>query len=200
MSKEKTQVNPTVTITDFQGVKEVSVKASLMEERKLFITGEICDELAENVCMQIAYLKSQSGEPVDIYINSPGGSVKAGLAILDILNGCGLETNVHCVGMAASMGAVILACVKNGKRTVTENSEVMIHEPLISGGVGGSASSIKETADSIMKTKDKLDALLSEATGKPLKEVRKATSFDNYMTAAEAVEFGLADAIDSNIF
>jgi ATP-dependent Clp protease protease subunit len=166
----------------------------------LFLTGEVTSEMANDFVSQMLYLAA-SDEPINIYINSPGGSVNAGLVIYDTIQALSekLEINMYCIGMAASMGAIILAGGQKGRRFILPHSKVMIHEPLISGGIGGSATSIKKTSDSILETKAITNGILAKHTGKSIKEINKATSFDNYMNAKEAIEFGICDEI-CNIF
>ena len=140
---------------------------------------------------------AESSEPIDIYLNSPGGSVNAGMVIYDVIQALEgkVPINIYCIGMAASMGAIILAGGHKGHRYILPHSKCMIHEPLISGGLGGSATSIKKTADSILETKAITNGVLAKHTGKTLEEIDKATAFDNYMNAEESVEFGLCDEI-----
>ncbi len=146
------------------------------------------------------YLQQESNEPITIYINSPGGSVNAGLVIYDCIQSSEIEINIICAGMAASMAAIILAGGQKGHRFILPHSKVMIHEPLISHGVGGSATSIKNISDSIIETRELVNNILAKHTGKTLEEINKATSFDNYMNAKEAIEFGLCDEVAKNIW
>ena len=204
MSGEKiTHVNewsPSVEVESCNGVREMSLRTKHFTDGKLFLTGEVTEDMANDYVSELLYLVER-GEPVDIYINSPGGSVNAGLVIYDLLQACSekLEINMYCTGMAASMGAVILAGGQKGRRFILPHSKVMIHEPLISGGMGGSATSIKKTADSILETKAITNGILAKHTGKTIEEIDEATSFDNFMNAQEAVEFGLCDEI-RNLF
>ena len=192
--------NPAVEEETYGGVREVLLKTKHFTNGKVFLTGEITDDCANDFVSELMYL-TQKGDPVDIYINSPGGSVNAGLLIYDVLQACSskIEINLYCIGMAASMGAIILAGGPKGHRFILPHSKVMIHEPLISGGMGGSATSIKKTADSILETKAITNGILAEHTGKTIKEIDKATAFDNFMNAEEAVKFGIVDEI-RNIF
>ncbi len=192
--------NPAVEEETYGGVREVLLRTKHFTNGKLFLTGEITDDCANDFVSELIYL-TEKGDPVDIYINSPGGSVNAGLVIYDVLQACSrkIEINLYCVGMAASMGAIILAGGPKGHRFILPHSKVMIHEPLISGGMGGSATSIKKTADSILETKAITNGILAEHTGKTIKEIDKATAFDNFMNAEEAVKFGIVDEI-RNIF
>lgn len=191
---------PAVEVESSNGIREVSLRTKHLTNRKLFLTGEVTDEMAVNFASELLYLMEEDG-PVDIYINSPGGSVNAGLAIYDTIQACvnKMHINMYCIGMAASMAAVILAGGPKGRRYILPHSKMMIHEPLLSQGGGGSASSIKKTAESIIETKDILNGILSKHTGKSIEEIDEATSFDNFMNAEEAIEFGLCDEIKNII-
>ena len=140
-------------------------------------------ESAMSILSQLKYLAKESDEEINLYINSGGGEVTAGLLIYDVIRQMKVPVNMYCTGIAASMAAVILAGGQKGRRFILPHSKTMIHEPLLSNGVGGSASSIKNISDSILETRKILNGILAEHTGKPLKEVNKATSFDNYMNA-----------------
>lgn len=182
------------------GITVVPSESRLLSERKLFIEGEITSNSACEFVKNIMLLVKESNDkPIDIYINTPGGEVYAGLLIYDTIKGLKTEINVYCIGMAASMGAIILAGGPKGHRFVLPHSIVMIHEPLIAGGVGGSATSIKRTAESILETKRITVGLLARDTGRIEDEVEKAISFDNYMNATEAIEFGLCDSIKDSL-
>ena len=166
-------------------------------ERKIFIEGEITSSSACDFVRAIMTLAGDNAEkPIDIYINSRGGEVNAGLLIYDTLKGIETEVNLHCIGIAASMAAIILA---GGNRFILPHSRVMIHEPLISGGVGGSATSIQKTAESIMETKQLSVKLLANDTEKSVKEIERAITYDNYMNADEAIAFGICDSIETNV-
>lgn len=179
------------------GITLVPVTSKLLAERKIFIEDEITSASACDIVRSLMLLvKEDTNKPIDIYINSPGGRVDAGLMIYDTLKGMKTEVNLHCIGMAASMAAVILAGGKKGHRYILPHSKTMIHEPLISGGVGGSATSIQRTAESIMETKRLTVELLAKDTGKKEKEIETAVSFDNYMNAEESIAFGLCDSIE----
>ncbi|MBR4759572.1 MAG: ATP-dependent Clp protease proteolytic subunit [Lachnospiraceae bacterium] len=192
--------NPSYLEESCDGIREFGLKTKHFTNRKLFLTGEITEETANDFVSEILYL-SQSDEPVDIYINSPGGSVNAGLVIYDAIQSCEgkIPINMYCIGMAASMGAVILAGGQKGRRFILPHSKCMIHEPLISGGMGGSATTIKKTAESILETKEITNSILAKHTGKSVEEIDEATSFDNFMNAEEAIAFGLCDEIRSLI-
>lgn len=197
-SMERTTWVPSIIEETCNGANTVVLQTKHLTNRKIFLTGEVTDEMAINFVSQLKYLE-ESNEPVDIYLNSVGGSVNAGLVIYDSIQAAPFEINIYCIGLAASMGAIILAGGQKGHRFVLPHSKVMIHEPLISGGMGGSASSIKKTSDSILETKAILNGILEKHTGKTAEEIDEATSFDNYMNAQEAIDFGLCDSI-KNIF
>ncbi len=182
------------------GITLVPITSKLLAERKIFIEDEITPASAcETVRALMLLVKEDPNKPIDIYINSPGGRVDAGLMIYDALKGMKTEVNLHCIGMAASMAAVILAGGKKGHRFILPHSKTMIHEPLISGGVGGSATSIQRTAESIMETKKLTVELLAKDTGKKEKEIEAAVAYDNYMNAKESVAFGLCDSIEYDL-
>ncbi len=191
---------PAILEETCSGVNPVNLQTRLFTDRKLFINGEVTSEMADDFVKQFLYL-AESDDPVNIYINSPGGSVNAGLVIYDVIQACSdrMPIYMYCTGMAASMGAVILAGGQAGHRYILPHSKVMIHEPLISGGMGGSATSIKRTAESILETKAITNGILQKHTGKTEEEIDKATAFDNYMNAQEAIDFGICDEI-RNIF
>ena len=185
---------PSVIEESYNGSNVIPLRSKHFTNRKLFINGEVNDEMADNFVSEFLYL-AETNEPVDIYLDSPGGSVLSGLVIYDIIQSAGFPVNIYCTGLAASMGAVLLAGGQKGRRFILPHSKVMIHEPLISGGMGGSATSIKKTADSILETKSILVDILSKHTGKTRKQIDKAISFDNFMNAEDAVKFGICDEI-----
>lgn len=185
---------PSVEEESCNGTREITLMTKHFSKRRVFLTGEINDKMANDFLSKMIYL-SQSDEPVDIFINSPGGSVTAGLLIYDMLQACRFPVNLYCTGEAASMAAVILAGGQKGRRFILPHSRVMIHEPLIRGGMGGSATSIKRTAESILETKEITNGLLAKHTGKSVEEIDEATSFDNFMNSDEAISFGIADEI-----
>lgn len=159
-----------------------------------FLSGEIDDALANTVVAQLIYLEGKEpGKDISLYINSPGGSVTAGMAIYDTMNYVKCDVSTICIGMAASMGAFLLSSGAKGKRYALPNSEIMIHQPL--GGAQGQASDIKIQADHILRTKAKLNRILSENTGKDLSVIERDTDRDNYMSADEAREYGLIDKV-----
>lgn len=167
-------------------------------KRVIFFNEEVNAESAQHLISQLLTLEMQQpGEPILLYINSPGGSCTDGLAVIDIMQSISSPVYTCAMGICASMGAVILAAGEKGHRAASEHSKVMIHEPLIAGGLGGSATTIDRTARSILETKKTINSLLAKYTGKSLKEINKATSYDNYMTADEACAFGLCDSIST---
>ena len=177
----------------------VPLETFLLEEGKVYITDAFTDESANLFAQQVMYLEQRYPErSIHVYINSQGGVVDAGLAMRDIIKGLekkGIEVNLYCIQMAASMAAILLASGPKGHRRILKSSKTMIHEPLISGGVSGSATTIQKTAESIMNTKRRTVELLAEDTGRSLAEVEEAISYDHIMSAQESVEFGLCDEI-----
>lgn len=182
------------------GYQAVQLEARHRTNRRLFLVGEVNNDMANNFVSEMLFM-AETKEPVDVYINSPGGSVDAGLVIYDVIQSCNgkIPINMYCTGMAASMAAIIFAGGQKGRRYILPNGSCMIHEPLINGGAGGSATSIKKISDSILETKTKLARILAEHTGKTEEEINEATSYDNYMSAEEAIEFGLCDAVGNII-
>ena len=185
---------PMVVDQTANGERSYDIYSRLLEDRIIFITGEINDQTADLVVAQLIYLEAKNPDKdISIYINSPGGSVSAGLAIYDTMKYIKCDVCTICVGMAASMGAFLLSSGTKGKRYALANSEIMIHQPL--GGAQGQASEIKIAAEHILKTRDKLNKILSENTGKSLKEIEKDTDRDNFMSADEACKYGLVDKV-----
>lgn len=177
-----------------KGERSYDIYSRLLEDRIIFISGEITDETANTVVAQLIYLEAKdSSKDISLYINSPGGSVTAGLAIYDTMNYIKCDVSTICVGMAASMGAFLLSSGAKGKRYALPNSEVMIHQPL--GGASGQATDIVITANHIQKIKEKLTKILAENSGKPYEQVAADCERDNYMSAQEALEYGLVDKI-----
>lgn len=165
----------------------------LLEDRIILITGEINDQSANIVVSELLYLDSINHDDISIYINSPGGSVTAGFAIYDTMNFIKSKVSTICIGMAASMAAFLLSSGESGKRYALPNSEVMIHQPL--GGVEGQATEIKIAAEHILKIKDKLNKILSINTNQDIKKIENDTERDNFMSADEALKYGLIDKI-----
>ena len=176
------------------GISEVYLSSKLLADRIIFLTGDIDHDLANDILMQILYLRKQDAKkPIAVVVNSNGGMVEAGLMIYDIIRDSKTPVFTYCCGCAYSMAAVILAAGQ--KRYILPNSRVMCHEPLVSSGVGGSSSTMKSISDGLIETKRKMDQILAELTGKQEEEIAKATSYDHYFTAQEAVDFGLCDEI-----
>lgn len=184
---------PSITEKTKHGERSYDIYSRLLKDRIVFLSGEIDDEVSNSIIGQLLFLDSKSNEDIFIYINSPGGSITAGMAIYDTMNYIKSEVTTICIGMAASMASILLASGKKGKRYILPNSEVMIHQPL--GGVSGQATEIKIVADRIIHLKNKLTKLLSEKTGKDIKQIEKDTERDYYLTAKEALEYGLVDKI-----
>lgn len=188
---------PYVVENTGNGERSYDIYSRLLEDRIIFLTGEINDAVADTVIAQLIYLESKDpGKPVNMYINSPGGSVSAGLAIYDTMNYIRSDVCTICIGMAASMGAFLLSSGAKGKRFALPNSEIMIHQPL--GGAQGQASDVKIHAEHILKTRDKLNAILAHNTGKTIEEIARDTDRDNFLSADEALSYGLIDKIYVN--
>lgn len=184
---------PSVIEKTHNGERVYDIYSRLLKDRIIFIGGEIDDDLANAVISELLFLDSQSNDEISIYINSPGGSITAGMAIYDTMNFVKSPISTICVGMAASMASVLLVCGDKGKRYILPNSEVMIHQPL--GGVNGQATEIKIVADRILYLRGKLNKLLADKTGQNIKRIEKDTERDYYLTANEALDYGLVDKI-----
>lgn len=190
--------NPSIEVESTRGIREVSLRTHHLMNRKIFLSGGIDGPLAEQFLEQMMYLEEKE-EPVTLIVNSPGGEVNAGLLIYDILQSATIPVDICCAGMASSMAAIILASGQKGHRFILPHSRVMIHEPLIAGGVGGSATSIRNISESILETREITNGILAKHTGKSLEEINKATAYDNYMNAEQAVAFGICDRIVTHI-
>lgn len=185
---------PMVVEQSNRGERSYDIYSRLLENRIIFITGEIDDAVANTVVAQLIYLESKDPEKdIYLYINSPGGSVTAGLAIYDTMNYIKCDVSTICIGLAASMGAFLLSSGAKGKRFALPSAEIMIHQPL--GGAQGQASDIQIQARQIIKIKQKLNKILSENTGKDLSIIETDTDRDNYMSAAEAKDYGIIDEV-----
>lgn len=185
---------PMVVDQTTSGERSFDIYSRLLEDRIIFLTGEINDATANTVVAQLIYLEGKNPDKdICLYINSPGGSVSAGLAIYDTIKYIKCDVVTICIGLAASMGAFLLSSGTKGKRYALPNSEIMIHQPL--GGAQGQASDIEIQARHIQSIKEKINTILSEATGQDLKKVQKDTDRDYYMTAEQAKEYGLIDDI-----
>ena len=177
-----------------RGERSYDIYSRLLKERIIFLGEEVSDVSASVIVAQLLFLESEDpGKDIHLYINSPGGSVTAGMAIYDTMNYIKCDVSTYCIGMAASMGAFLLAGGAKGKRFAMPNAEVMIHQP--SGGGNGTASDIRIISEKIQRTKRRLNEILSENTGKSLEVIERDTERDNYMTAAQSVEYGLIDGI-----
>lgn len=186
---------PSVEVESSMGVREVSLETRHLTNRTIFINEEITGDTANRFLSEFLYLSQDSEQPVIIYLNSPGGEVNAGLMIYDLIQGSPMEITMVCTGMCASMAACILAGGQIGRRYILPHSRTMIHEPLIAGGVGGSATSIHNIATSILETRDTINKLLAKHTGKSLEVINEATAYDHFMNAADSVTFGICDAV-----
>ena len=185
---------PMVVEQTNRGERSYDIYSRLLNDRIIFLGEEVTDVSANLIVAQLLFLESEDpGKDIHMYINSPGGSVSAGLAIYDTMQYIKCDVSTICIGMAASMGAFLLAGGTKGKRMALPNSEIMIHQP--SGGAQGQATEIKIVAEQILKTKRKLNEILAANTGKPLEQIEIDTERDNYMTAEEAKEYGLVDEI-----
>lgn len=185
---------PTVIEKSTMGERAYDIYSRLLKERIIFLGGPINDAAANTIIAQLLFLDNQaSEEDIKIYINSPGGSVSAGMAIYDTIQYVKNDVSTICIGMAASMGAVLLAAGKKGKRLSLPNSEIMLHQ--VMGGAEGQASDIEISAKHILKIKERLNKILARHTGQPLKRIEKDTDRDFYMSADEAKKYGIVDRI-----
>jgi len=177
-----------------KGERSYDIYSRLLKDRIIFLSGEVDDHTANLIVAQLLFLEAEDPDKdISIYVNSPGGSITAGMAIYDTMQYIKPDVSTMCIGMAASMGAFLLAAGTKGKRYALPNAEVMIHQPL--GGARGQASDIKIQADRIIKMRKNLNEILSEKTGKPLKQIEKDTDRDNFMSAEEALAYGLIDKV-----
>lgn len=184
-----------VVFETYQGVHLIPLETQMLKSRHVFINGEINFQMAEEFHEQLFYLANENTEmPIDVDISSPGGGVDAGLAILDMIQNCSMPVRMHCIGMAYSMAALIFAAGKDG-RDMLPHSKLMLHQPLVGQNMGGNATDIQSLSESLMDTKKELNQILADSTGKTLEEIDRATSYDHYFTAQEAVDFGLCDTI-----
>ena len=177
-----------------RGERSYDIYSRLLKDRIIFVSEEVNDVTASLIVAQMLFLESEDpNKDINFYINSPGGSVTAGMAIYDTMQYIKCDVSTICIGMAASMGAFLLAGGTKGKRMALPNSEIMIHQP--SGGARGQATEIQIVAENILKTKKKLNEMLAANTGKPIEVIEKDTDRDNYMSAQEALEYGLIDRV-----
>ncbi len=185
---------PMVVEQTSRGERSFDIFSRLLNDRIIFLSDEVNDTTASLVVAQMLFLEAQDPDKdIAFYINSPGGSVSAGMAIYDTMNFVKCDVSTICIGMAASMGAFLLSSGAKGKRFALPNSLIMIHQPI--GGTRGQATDIKIQADLILRTRDTLNRILSNNTGKPIEQIAKDTERDNYMTSPEALEYGLIDKI-----
>ena len=194
----KNSLVPMVVEQTSKGERSYDIYSRLLKERIIFLSEEVNDVTASLVVAQLLFLDAEDpGKDIHLYINSPGGSVTAGMAIYDTMQYIKSDVCTICIGMAASMGAFLLAAGKKGKRFALPNSTIMIHQPL--GGVQGQASDIKIHTDYLLMIKDKLNRILSENTGKPLDQIEKDTDRDNFLSSIQAKEYGLIDEVMTSI-
>ena len=185
---------PYVVEQTSRGERSYDIFSRLLNDRIIFLSDEVNDATASLVAAQMLFLEAQDPtKDISFYINSPGGSVTAGMAIYDTMQYIKCDVSTICIGMAASMGAFLLSAGAKGKRIALPHSEIMIHQPL--GGAQGQASDIKIRAELILRTRDMLNKILSENTGKPIEQIEKDTDRDNFMTAEQALEYGIIDRI-----
>ncbi len=188
---------PTVIEQTNRGERAYDIYSRLLNDRIIFLSDEVNDTTASLVVAQLLFLEAQDPDKdISLYINSPGGSITAGMAIYDTMNYIKCDVSTICVGMAASMGAFLLSAGAKGKRCALPNSEIMIHQPL--GGMQGQATDIKIHADRIIKIREKLNSILSDVTGQPIEKIEHDTERDNFMTADEALAYGLIDKVITN--
>ena len=193
---EKNSLVPYVVEQTARGERSYDIFSRLLKDRIIFLAEDVNDTTASLVVAQLLFLESEDPDrEISFYINSPGGSITDGMAIFDTINYIKCPVSTICVGLAASMGAFLLAAGTKGRRFATPNAEIMIHQPLISGGLSGQTTEIKIHADHMVKTREKLNKILSERTGKPLEQIEKDTERDNFMTAEQALEYGIIDGI-----
>ena len=191
---EKNVLIPYVVERTSGGERSYDLYSRLLEDRIIFLSGEVEDNMANSIVAQLIYLEGKDAtKDISIYINSPGGSISAGMAIYDTMNYIKCDVSTICIGLAASMGAFLLSAGTKGKRYALANSEIMIHQPL--GGAQGQASDIKIQAEHILKIKAKMNQILSENTGKPLDVIERDTDRDNWLSAEEARAYGLIDRV-----
>ncbi|WP_159722669.1 ATP-dependent Clp endopeptidase proteolytic subunit ClpP [Enterococcus sp. CSURQ0835] len=188
---------PTVIEQSSRGERAYDIYSRLLKDRIIMLSGEVNDDMANSIIAQLLFLDAQDSEKdIYLYINSPGGSVSAGLAIYDTMNFVKADVQTIVLGLAASMGSFLLTAGTKGKRFALPNAEILIHQPL--GGAQGQATEIEIAAKHILKTRDRLNNILAERTGQPLDVIVKDTDRDNYMTAQEAKEYGLIDEVMEN--
>ena len=196
----KDSLVPYVIEQTSKGERSYDIFSRLLKDRIIFLGEDVNSTTASLVVAQLLFLESEDPDKeINLYINSPGGSVTDGLAIVDTMNYIKCPVSTTCIGLAASFGAVLLANGEKGKRYATPNAEILIHQPLIGGhGIAGQTTDIKIHADQMIKTRERLNKILSDRTGKPIEQIMIDTERDHYMTAEEALEYGLIDEILTN--
>lgn len=187
---------PTVIEKEINGERSYDIYSRLLKDRIIILNGEINDTTANIIVAQLLYLDSESNEDISLYINSPGGSITAGMAIYDTMNFIKSKVSTICIGIAASMAAFLLSSGEKGKRLALPNSEVMIHQPL--GGAQGQATEIKIAAERILKLKEKLNTIMAKNTGQPLEKIQQDTERDYFLSSKDAKNYGLIDKIIEN--
>ncbi len=197
LEKEKSSLVPYVIEQTSRGERSYDIFSRLLKDRIIYLGEDVNATTSSLIVAQMLFLESEDPDKeIFFYINSPGGSITDGMAIVDTMNYIKCPVSTVCVGMAASMGAVLLTAGEKGKRFAMPNSEILIHQPLIGGGgLQGQTTEIKIHADHMVRTREKLNRFLSERTGKPIEQIEKDTERDHYMTAQEALEYGLIDGI-----
>lgn len=196
MLEQNNSLVPYVIEQTSKGERSYDIFSRLLKDRIIFLAEDVNHVSASLVVAQLLFLESEDPDKeISLYINSPGGSITDGMAIYDTINYIKCPVSTICIGLAASMGAVLLASGTKGRRLATPNAEILIHQPLIQGGLAGQATEIKIHADHMVKTREKLNRILSEKTGQPLEKINQDTERDNYMTAQEALKYGLIDGI-----
>ena len=196
-STERMSLVPYVVEQTSRGERSYDIFSRLLNDRIIMLSEDVNDTTASLVVAQLLYLESQDPDKdISLYINSPGGSVSAGFAIYDTMQYIKCDVSTICIGLAASMGAFLLSSGAKGKRFALPNSEIMIHQPLIGGGgLSGQATDIQIRTENLLRTKENLNRILSENTGKSIEDIRRDTDRDNFMTANEAMEYGLIDKV-----
>ncbi|MDO5125316.1 MAG: ATP-dependent Clp endopeptidase proteolytic subunit ClpP [Ruminococcus sp.] len=190
---------PYVVEQTSRGERSYDIYSRLLNDRIIMLCDQIDDATASVVIAQMLYLEGQDPEKdIDLYINSPGGVISAGMAIYDTMQYIKCDVSTICIGMAASMGSFLLSSGAKGKRFSLPNSEIMIHQPLISGGLSGQCTDIKIHSDHLVRTRDKLNEILAQNTGKSIEQIALDTERDNFMTAHQAMEYGLIDKVITN--
>ena len=184
---------PIIVDKEQNSERSYDIYSRLLKERIVFLSGEINDDVANTVVSELLYLDSVNHNDISLYINSPGGSITSGMAIMDTMNYIKSDVSTICIGMAASMAAFLLSCGKKGKRYILPNAEVMIHQPL--GGASGQATEIKIAAEHILKLKNKLNKILSENTSQTLEKIELDTDRDYFMDSKESLDYGIIDKI-----